>query len=61
MSKEEAEAYFSKLKDLRISERGAYMSSGDLLLDGAGDDFDLLCSYFIESQYLRINYYYKNH
>lgn len=60
MSKEEAEAYFSKLKDLGISKRGAYMSGDDILLDGEGEDFDLLCSYFIESQYLRINYYYKN-
>lgn len=61
MSKDEAEAYFSKLKDLGISEHGTYMSGDDLCLDGEGDDFDLICTYFTESQFLRINYYYKNY
>jgi len=61
MSKEEAEAYFSKLKDLGICQHSAYISYGDLHLNGAGDGFNLVCSYFIEDQYLRINYYYKNY
>lgn len=61
MSKEEAEDYFSKLKDLGISKRGAYMSGDDLCLDGEGEDFELMCAYFTESGFLRISYYYKNY
>lgn len=60
MSKDEAEAYFSKLKDLGISQHGAYPSAQDIQLDGEGDGFDLQCAYFTGEQYLRINYYYKN-
>jgi len=61
MSKEEAEAYFSKLKDLGISEHGAYVSGDVLHLEGSDPDFNLICSYFMEGQYLRIKYYYKNY
>jgi hypothetical protein len=60
MSKEEAEAYFSKLKDLGISQHGTYPSADDIQLDGEGDGFDLQCVYFTAEQYLRIEYYYKN-
>lgn len=59
MSKAEAEAYLSGLKDHGISTSGPYSSSGDILLEGEGDGFDLQCAYLAPEQYLRIQYYIK--
>jgi len=60
MSRDEAEAYFSKLKDLEISQQDTYSGNESILLEGKGEGFDLLCLYYIEDQCLSIQYYYWN-
>jgi len=57
LSKEDAENYLNGLKEKGVSTSGPYPSSGDILLEGEGDGFDLQCAYFTAEQYLRIQYY----